>query len=141
VAGVDGDDISPKEVPFLRRFYTKSDIRETRSAFYRAAEEAQTATEAAARAKRARDVAQLKDIMSEDRELIALNTAAGKFRKAIQHSRDAQDRIRMSKDLTVAEQRLQIKQQEDREAALEEKYLDLFQRRMEKRQLRLGNGR
>lgn len=121
-----GAELDVKEMPFVRKFYTKTDVRDARRLFHEAAGEAREATEAMRRAVKAQDWTKYGDLAKELAELRALDKAADRYRKAIGARRDYIDRIRLSKDYTLAEQRLLIKQEEAKERQLYEAYRSVF---------------
>lgn len=125
----EGATLEAKEVPFLRKGYTELSIANTRAAYYEAVSEARAASEEFGRARRNRDVKKLQDIVSEKRELLALNNYANKLAKAVSHKRDLQDALRQDKSVPVAQQRLTLKVMEKEEAKLYDLFLSNFKTR------------
>lgn len=120
-------DLEAKETPFVRKFYTETTIADTRRAYYEAKEKAQDAAEELSRAKKARDFSKMNDIVKEKSELIAMDRYADRLSKQIKAQRDRQDAIRIS-DMSVGQKRILLKQMENDEAKLYDRYLATFKR-------------
>jgi hypothetical protein len=122
-----GAELEAKETPFVRKFYTETTIADTRRAYYDAKEKAQDAAEELARAKKARDFSKMNDIVKEKSELIAMDRYADRLSKQIKAHRDRQDAIRVS-DMSVGQKRILLKQMENDEAKIYDRYLATFKR-------------
>ena len=122
----EGVELEPSEIPFVRKAYSKLTIREHRSAYYRAADEARETAEAFTRAKGRNDVTTINKIVKDEAEMIGLDAYANKLSKAISAMRDMQDAIRLDDGLNAAEKRVKIKELEITEQKFYDQYLDVF---------------
>lgn len=123
----EGATLEPKEMPFIRKMYTKNDIRNDRDAYNKSRTEAQTASEQFKRLQKTGDVMGAQKFMNDNRELIALDIYADRMAKFIKAERDQQDAIRLDESIPTAEKRLKLKILEDRESTIYDKYLDTFE--------------
>ena len=80
-------------------------------AYNKAKEEAREAYEKFNALRQKNDLASVKNYLKDNKELLALNDYANKLSEVIKYSRDQQDLIKLSKDLTIAEKRLKIKEE------------------------------
>jgi len=122
----EGVTLEPSEIPFARKAYSKLTIRDHRSAYYRAREEAQKTAEAFTRAKARNDMTTINKLVEDEAEMIGLDAYASSLSEAISVVRDMQDAIRLSDDLSTAEKRTQIKELELTEQKFYDQYLDVF---------------
>jgi len=123
-----GAELDTREIPFVRKFYGEATIQDVRARYNKAKEEAREAYEKFNALRQKNDLASVKNYLKDNKELLALNDYANKLSEVIKYSRDQQDLIKLSKDLTIAEKRLKIKELEKRE----EYYYDLFLNRHKK---------
>jgi len=84
------------------------------------------AAEEFARAKEKNDLSLMKNVLSDKKEMIALDKYANKLSKVIEVIRNEQDSVRLSDNFTEPEKRLKIKELELREEKLYDQYLDVF---------------
>ncbi|MCK2097472.1 LPD38 domain-containing protein [Thauera aromatica] len=124
-----GVELDVKEMPFVRQVYTKTDVRNARGAYYRAVDEAKRAASEAKNTLKMGDHAKYASLVVDTREMLSLDLAANRFSAAIKARRDYIDSIRLSDDYTVAEKRQLVKQEEETERDLYERYLEVFKER------------
>jgi len=121
-----GADLETSEIPFYRKAFTELTIKDHRAAFFKARDEAKEAAEEFARAKEKNDLSLMKSVLSDKKEMIALDKYANKLSKVIEVIRNEQDSVRLSDNFTEPEKRLKIKELELREEKLYDQYLDVF---------------
>lgn len=121
-----GAELDTREIPFLRGMYHENDVRADRAAFHKTRKEAQTAAEELNRAIKKKDFFTAKEIITDKKEMIAMDKYADKLRKLISIERDAQDSVRLDPNLSAAEKRTKLKEMEKRESEFYDKYLDVF---------------
>lgn len=122
----EGAELDPAERPFLRKVYGELNIRDDRSAYYKARAEAKLAAEEFNRAKSRNDLSSIQKVVNDKQEMLALDKYANKMSEVIKHLRDQQDAIRLSDKFTVTEKRLKIKDLELSESKFYDQYLDVF---------------
>lgn len=122
----DGAELDSAEMPFIRKAYKEISIKDTRSAFYKAREEAKLAAEEFNRARRKNDLVAMQTVINDKKEMLALDAYADKLSEVIRYARDQQDAVRLNKDIPIAEKRLKLKELEISEAKFYDKYLDVF---------------
>ena len=122
----EGAELDPEEMPFIRKAYKEISIKDTRSAFYKAREEAKLAAEEFNRARRKNDLVAMQTVINDKKEMLALDAYADKLSEVIRYARDQQDAVRLNKDIPIAEKRLKLKELEISEAKFYDKYLDVF---------------
>lgn len=133
---LNGADLEVKEMPFVRKLYTETDVRDARRVFWESAKEARQASEAFDRARKVMDLAKITRISNEDAELLAMDRMADKYGKAIRAHRDWVDRIRNSETYSIAEKRMMMKDVETQERKLYEQYIEVFGEAMDRRKAR-----
>lgn len=122
----DGAELDSAEMPFIRKAYKEISIKDTRSAFYKAREEAKLAAEEFNRARRKNDLVAMQTVINDKKEMLALDAYADKLSEVIRYARDQQDAVRLNKDIPIAEKRLRLKELEMNESKFYDKYLDVF---------------
>ena len=122
----DGAELDSAEMPFIRKAYKEISIKDTRSAFYKAREEAKLAAEEFNRARRKNDLVAMQTVINDKKEMLALDAYADKLSEVIRYARDQQDAVRLNKDIPIAEKRLRLKELEMTESKFYDKYLDVF---------------
>lgn len=122
----EGAELDTEEMPFIRKAYKEISIKDTRSAFYKAREEAKLAAEEFNRARRKNDLVAMQTVINDKKEMLALDAYADKLSEVIRYARDQQDAVRLNKDIPIAEKRLRLKELEVSESKFYDKYLDVF---------------
>lgn len=123
-----GAELDTREIPFVRKFYGEATIQDVRARYNKAREEAREAYEKFNALRKKNDLVSVRNYFKDNKELLALNNYANKLSEVIKHSRDQQDLIKLSDDLTIPEKRLKIKELEKQEKY----YYDLFLNRHKK---------
>jgi hypothetical protein len=121
-----GASLEVKEVPFVRKFYTETDVREARSAYYAAVSEAEKAVREGKSLLKMGDYAAYGAYRVENQEFFVLDKMAKAYAKAIKASRDRADAIRADKGLGIKEKREKLKEVEAKEQVLYDRYLEAF---------------
>jgi hypothetical protein len=114
------------ETPFVRRFYQRNDVRDSRGQFWSAVTQVKAAQSDLRRAKKAADWEAQARIREEKGELLVLNKTAQAFIKMSKASRDRVEEIRLNEKMPLAEQRRQIKKMEEEEAKVYDSFVKLF---------------
>lgn len=121
-----GASLEVKEQPFVRKFYTETDVREARSAYYAAVSEAEKAVREGKSLLKMGDYSAYGAYRVENQEFFMLDKMAKSYAKAIKASRDRADTIRADKGLGIKEKREKLKEIEAKEQALYDRYLEVF---------------
>ncbi|MDR2261561.1 MAG: hypothetical protein LBE06_11680, partial [Azoarcus sp.] len=123
-----GAELDIREIPFARLVYTKTDVRGARARYYRLADEAEAAMSEFNRARKRNDFTSMNAVISNKKELMALDKMADRMGKAIKAKRDQVQRIRLNKEYTVTERRVLLKAAEKEEQKLYDMYIDMWKR-------------
>jgi hypothetical protein len=118
-------EIDTRDTVFQRKFYHEVDVRDTRAAYYKAKQEAETAGEELRRAIKANDQAKVGEIMRERAELIRLDRYATGLQKTVKYLRDYQDQVRAS-NRPLPEQEALLKSLERQEEDIYNNILKTF---------------
>jgi len=125
----EGAELDTREIPFIRKGYGEITVQDARAAYGKAKDEARTAAEKFSRLKRNNDLEGAAKFVDEHAELLAMNAYADSLSRFITANRDQQDAIRASKEYSVKEQRLRIKDLEKEEESYYSEYLDVFKQK------------
>lgn len=124
-----GASLEVKEQPFVRKFYTETDVREARSAYYAAVAEAEKAVREGKSLLKMGDHAAYGAYRVENQEFYALDRMAKARAAAIKARRNYADAIRADKSLSVKEKRDKLKAAEAQEQVIYDRYLEVFKSR------------
>ena len=124
-----GASLEVKEQPFVRKFYTETDVREARSAYYAAVAEAEKAVREGKSILKMGDHAAYGAYRVENQEFYALDRMAKARAAAIKARRNYADAIRADKSLSVKEKRDKLKAAEAQEQVIYDRYLEAFNSR------------
>ena len=124
-----GASLEVKEQPFVRKFYTETDVREARSAYYAAVAEAEKAVREGKSILKMGDHAAYGAYRVENQEFYALDRMAKARAAAIKARRNYADAIRADKSLSVKGKRDKLKEAEAQEQVIYDRYLEVFKSR------------
>lgn len=124
-----GASLEVKEQPFVRKFYTETDVREARSAYHAAVAEAEKAVREGKSILKMGDHAAYGAYRVENQEFYALDRMAKARAAAIKARRNYADAIRADKSLSVKEKRDKLKAAEAQEQVIYDRYLEVFKSR------------
>jgi len=124
-----GASLEVKEQPFVRKFYTETDVREARSAYHAAVAEAEKAVREGKSILKMGDHAAYGAYRVENQEFYALDRMAKAQAAAIKARRNYADAIRADKSLSVKEKRDRLKAAEAQEQVIYDRYLEVFKSR------------
>jgi hypothetical protein len=117
-----------REIPMARVLVREESIQDVRRAYWDRVNEAKQAAEEFASAKRAHDGAAMRDIVGDNRVLIRLAKVADRNSKLITAKRDLIDDIRNNDNMTLPQKRDKIKQVEEAESRVYDKFIETFDR-------------
>lgn len=121
-----GADLDIKEIPFVRKLYTETDVRGARARYYEAKDEADKALSAFKRAQKKGDDSLADKIEKENQDLIDMAYMARAMTAEIKAARDRIDSVRLSGEYTKAEERMIIKQMEKEESEIYDDFIAQF---------------
>lgn len=121
-----GAELDVKEMPFVRKVYTETDVRGARARYYEAKDEADKALAEFKRATKKGDTERADRVEKESEGLIEMSHLANAMNEEIKAARDRIDSVRLSGKYTKAEERMIIKQMEKEEAELYDDFMAQF---------------
>jgi len=125
--------VAPKEfknVPVIRRFVHDGGISDTRSAFWDRKNEADLAAEQLSKARKAHDVDAVMDLSNRNGVLASMAKSSDTMLKMANARRNASASISADKSLSLADRVIKIKELEDQEAMIYDRYIKLYDARV-----------
>lgn len=121
--------VSPelREIPVLRKFVRAESIQDARTLFNEQSATVRLAVDAFNAAKRAKDLPAMRQMIDEQRQVLALGKVLQTAQKMIRARREFEDRINQS-DLPLEEKRAQLKAVEKQESAILSRFTARFEK-------------
>lgn len=121
--------VSPelREIPVLRKFVRAESIQDARTLFNEQSATVRLAVDAFNAAKRAKDLPAMRQMIDEQRQVLALGKVLQTAQKMIRARRELEDRINQS-DLPLEEKRAQLKAVEKQESAILSRFTARFEK-------------
>jgi len=121
--------VSPelREIPVLRKFVRAESIQDARTLFNEQSATVRLAVDAFNAAKRAKDLPAMRQMIDEQRQVLALGKVLQTAQKMIRARRELEDRINQS-DLPLQEKRAQLKAVEKQESAILSRFTARFEK-------------
>lgn len=117
----------PREWPIARRFIRTESVQDARTQFQEQSAQVRQAVDAFNAAKRARDVSAMREISTDNRELLALGKVLTRVRDSVKISRSLQDQINRS-NLSLSEKRNRLQELDRQETAIYDRFWTIFER-------------
>ena len=121
--------VSPelREIPVLRKFVRAESIQDARTLFNEQSATVRLAVDAFNAAKRAKDLPAMRQILDEQRQVLALGKVLQTAQKMIRARRELEDQINQS-DLPLEEKRAQLKAVEKQESSILSRFTARFEK-------------
>jgi len=115
-----------REIPFVRKFYRKEDIRDLRGRFWEQATAVDSAEKAFRRAIKSGDADAAQEVFDENEPLISLGNYLQAQKKMVKRARDYTDELMASDQYSDAEKRLMVRDIEGVEGEIYSSFLELL---------------